>query len=45
MSIKFTDFYKKDDGGFHYPFGVPMTVDERNPISMYMVLDGVCVCA
>jgi tryptophan halogenase len=21
MSIKFTDFYKKDSGGFHYPFG------------------------
>lgn len=23
MSIKFTDFYKKDSGGFHYPFRVP----------------------
>ena len=23
MSIKFTDFYKKDAGGFHYPFGQP----------------------
>jgi hypothetical protein len=23
MSIKFTDFYKKDSGGFHYPFGFP----------------------
>lgn len=22
MSIKFTDFYEKDSGGFHYPFGV-----------------------
>ena len=21
LSIKFTDFYKKDSGGFHYPFG------------------------
>lgn len=21
MSIKFTDFYEKDSGGFHYPFG------------------------
>ena len=20
MSIKFTDFYEKDAGGFHYPF-------------------------
>lgn len=25
MSIKFTDFYKKDAGGFHYPFGNPYT--------------------
>ncbi len=25
MSIKFTDFYKKDAGGFHYPFGQPYT--------------------
>jgi tryptophan halogenase len=23
MSIKFTDFYKKDSGGFHYPFRFP----------------------
>ncbi len=23
MSIKFTDFYEKDYGGFHYPFGTP----------------------
>ena len=23
LSIKFTDFYKKDYGGFHYPFGEP----------------------
>lgn len=23
MSIKFTDFYDKDAGGFHYPFGQP----------------------
>jgi tryptophan halogenase len=23
MSIKFTDFYRKDAGGFHYPFGEP----------------------
>ena len=27
-SIKFTDFYKKDYGGFHYPFGRPWTPDE-----------------
>lgn len=24
MSIKFTDFYEKDRGGFHYPFGLPL---------------------
>jgi len=24
MSIKFTDFYEKDAGGFHYPFGRPL---------------------
>ena len=23
LSIKFTDFYQKGDGGFHYPFGRP----------------------
>ena len=22
LSIKFNDFYKKGDGGFHYPFGM-----------------------
>jgi Tryptophan halogenase len=25
LSIKFTDFFKKDSGSFHYPFGVPYT--------------------
>ena len=25
MSIKFTDFYEKDAGSFHYPFGTPFT--------------------
>lgn len=25
MSIKFTDFYEKNSGGFHYPFGRPLT--------------------
>jgi tryptophan halogenase len=23
LSIKFEDFYQLDDGGFHYPFGIP----------------------
>jgi tryptophan halogenase len=32
LSIKFTDFYKKDSGSFHYPFGTPMRNDPgRNP--------------
>ena len=31
MSIKFTDFYKKDAGAFHYPFGRPMIDGDRNP--------------
>jgi tryptophan halogenase len=25
LSIKFTDFYKENSGGFHYPFGLPHT--------------------
>jgi len=33
MSIKFTDFYKKDSGGFHYPFGRPMVDGDRNPFN------------
>jgi tryptophan halogenase len=31
MSIKFTDFYKKDSGSFHYPFGSPFLDENRNP--------------
>jgi hypothetical protein len=33
LSIKFTDFYKKDFGSFHYPFGNPLRIDNGNPIS------------
>jgi tryptophan halogenase len=33
LSIKFTDFYKKDAGGFHYPFGKPMVDGARNPFA------------
>jgi tryptophan halogenase len=25
LSVKFNDFYYKNDGGFHYPFGYPVT--------------------
>lgn len=31
MSIKFTDFYKKDAGSFQYPFGFPESLPEKNP--------------
>lgn len=31
LSIKFTDFYKKDSGSFHYPFGQPFVDKNRNP--------------
>ena len=31
LSIKFTDFYKKDGGAFHYPFGKPIIMGDRNP--------------
>ena len=30
LSIKFTDFYKKDSGGFHYPFGRTVMDAGRN---------------
>jgi tryptophan halogenase len=30
MSIKFTDFYEKDAGAFHYPFGEPFVKDTAN---------------
>jgi tryptophan halogenase len=33
LSIKFTDFYRKDYGSFHYPFGFPVTDNDRNPFS------------
>ena len=31
LSIKFTDFYKKDAGSFHYPFGKALVDGDRNP--------------
>jgi tryptophan halogenase len=31
LSIKFTDFYKKDSGSFHYPFGRAEMDNNRNP--------------
>jgi hypothetical protein len=33
MSIKFTDFYKKGSGSFHYPFGFPIKDGDRNPFA------------
>lgn len=29
LSIRFEDFYKKNDGGFHYPFGHPVTFGNK----------------
>lgn len=38
LSIKFTDFYKKDFGSFHYPFGNPQSVVEgRDPLADWHV--------
>lgn len=31
LSIKFTDFYKKNSGSFHYPFGIPQWRQEYAP--------------
>jgi flavin-dependent dehydrogenase len=31
LSIKFTDFYRKDGGAFHYPFGQAMAEPNSNP--------------
>jgi len=31
LSIKFTDFFKKNSGSFHYPFGDPVVEENRNP--------------
>lgn len=33
LSIKFTDFYKKDFPAFHYPFSMPIEVNGRNPFT------------
>jgi len=37
MSIKFTDFYKKDSGGFHYPFGNPYIEQNFNGMNDWYV--------
>ena len=37
MSIKFTDFYEKDAGGFHYPFGRPMTDGTMHGLDDWLV--------
>jgi tryptophan halogenase len=38
LSIKFTDFYKKDDGFFHYPFGGPYSEGTESPIEDWHVV-------
>lgn len=37
MSIKFTDFYEKNSGSFHYPFGLPLLHDTRAGMQDWMV--------
>jgi tryptophan halogenase len=37
MSIKFTDFYEKDAGGFHYPFGRPFVEGTQNGMNDWLV--------
>jgi hypothetical protein len=37
MSIKFTDFYEKDSGGFHYPFGRPLVDGTFHGMSDWLV--------
>jgi len=37
MSIKFTDFYEKNAGGFHYPFGRPFTEGTMNGMNDWLV--------
>jgi len=37
MSIKFTDFYEKDGGAFHYPFGRPFTRDTHNGMNDWLI--------
>jgi len=37
MSIKFTDFYEKDAGGFHYPFGLPFLDETINGLNDWYV--------
>lgn len=37
MSIKFTDFYEKDAGGFHYPFATPVLDDTVDGIHDWFV--------
>jgi len=37
LSIKFTDFYKKGDGGFHYPFGRPYMQGARLGLNTWHV--------
>jgi tryptophan halogenase len=40
LSIKFTDFYKKDYGSFHYPFGVPCFDDTTKTVNDWMIKKG-----
>ena len=37
MSIQFTDFYEKDSGSFHYPFGKPFVKDTIDGVHDWLV--------
>ena len=37
MSIKFTDFYDKDSGGYHYPFGEPYVEESKEGLQDWMI--------
>jgi hypothetical protein len=38
LSIQFTDFYEKDSGSFHYPFGSPDSPNDDNAIRDWHIM-------
>lgn len=41
LSIKFTDFYEKNHGSFHYPFGYPNQEGTLNGVSDWFFVDSI----
>ena len=37
LSIRFEDFYKKGDGGFHYPFGEPVFINKADGYNEWII--------